>query len=57
MDKEWYLSCPHACYDPETCPYGRNHLPKIEALLRKIERLKAQLVDTRGTILPLEDRS
>ncbi len=43
MDKEWYLSCPHACSDPDTCPYGRNHLPKIEALLRKIERLKAQL--------------
>ena len=57
MNQPWYLSCPHACYDPDTCPYGRNHLPKIEALLRQVERLKAQLVDTRGTIPPLEDRS
>lgn len=43
MEEEWYLSCPHACYDPDTCPYGRNHLPKIEALLRKVERLNSQL--------------
>lgn len=43
MEEEWYLSCPHACFEPDTCPYGRKHLPKIEALLRKVERLKAQL--------------
>ncbi|MCP4201881.1 MAG: hypothetical protein GY769_08105 [bacterium] len=55
-DRGWYLSCPHGCTDPETCPYGRKHLVRIRALLQDlaekklaIEVLEAQREEARFT--------
>jgi hypothetical protein len=41
--KPWYRSCPHACSDPETCPYGRAHLPQIRALIQKVAEFREEL--------------
>ena len=44
MSRPWYLSCPHACFDPETCPY-RDHLQKIRALMQELREKNEELRD------------
>ena len=44
MTLPWYRSCPHGCFDPETCPY-RNHLEKIRALLQELREKDEELRD------------
>ncbi len=43
MTKPWYRSCPHGCSDPETCPYGRKHLPLIRALIQELAEKREEV--------------
>lgn len=43
MTRPWYLSCPHGCSYPETCPYGKKHLVKIRALLQELAEKKQEI--------------
>ncbi len=54
--RPWYRSCPHACSDPEACPYGRNHLPKIRALLQKRRELEDELTVLKVVLAAHEKR-
>lgn len=47
MIRPWYLSCPHGCADPKTCPYGRKHLVNIRALLQELRDKDDELADLR----------
>ena len=50
LTAHWYLSCPHGCSDPETCPYGRKHLVNIRALLQELAEKKERIDDLKAEL-------